>query len=492
LGFLQNGWPDKLHVHCADVSSPLLILKAFSTKGRRAIAGSTAIVALIIVSVGTIGLMSLMGIINARTQQVEASETSFLRRIRELNGRQLAKEYIYRNVLPNATGAGETIEWSYDDGDSDPSDDNWARIVVGSWSGSPYSTTTLGVSNPTSPGGDLNPYEVPVTVSVLGNVTSTGTWDTAKVPYEFRYRACGMNPALAGILFGLHRSLGGTESNEASGSILVNGGSYLYKPTLGPDYSFSTERMRGSNVDLTGSGFAVTEIDSTDPVAVSNVPFVPMIVSFPDFSVLNNGSLDIVWGTWGTGPISLQTAATNGGGMLVDPLTPSSTNGVTSDGAGNITIDLDDPSLPHVLISDEALSITLQGQTTAAEEIAAATMSPVIIAAKDSAGGINDIGQITATGNNTRGLILGIGRDLSAPLQMDFLSVNFRMIYIAQQAPTTVTTGGAAVNLEGGIFTNCDFIHSGGGSLNIVRDDDPAALSSIAPRWVWVEGYLNP
>lgn len=456
-------------------------------------AASTAVVALIIISVGTLGLISMLGIVNARNQQVEASEEGFLRRIRELNGRQLAKEFLYRQVLPNSTGAATTIEWSYDNGDSDPSDDNWARIVVGSWNTSAFTTTSLGVVNQTSPGGDSNPYEVPVTISVTGNVTSSGAWDTSLQAQTYRYRVCGRNPALAGTLFGIHRSANGG-SNQIGGTIAVNGASYVWETDSGTkSYSFSGLRSATWNDEAGGPDYLVTEIGTTDLLKIDGTPFLPWINNFPlGGAVSNDGTMRV---TYDSNPNSLANTAINGGG--VNGLTTNS-NGVSSDPAGNVVIDLNDPSLPHVYIPDGAASVTFIGQTTSAQEIAAATMSPVVVAVKDSttpSGAIPtdpDVVSISCQGNNTRPLIVGIIKGPSNTMDLQFTGLNWRMIYFSEDVTTTVSTNGGTVNLEGGVFTNREFIHSGGGLLNIVKEDAPSELDGIAPRWAWVEGYLQP
>lgn len=464
--------------------------------------GGTAIVALIIVGMGSIGMTALISLVHARGMQIEASQEGFLRRIRELNGRQLAKEYVYHQVMPNSSGAGETIELSFDDGDSDPSDDNWARIVVSSWNTSAFSATALGLANPVGPGAASNPFEAPVTITVLGNVTSSGAFDTAKQPEAFQFRVCGKNPALTGTVLGVHRSATGSNEVRSVGnvneSIKARGAAYVWEsasPT-GNAYNFEAERAGTSNPESGGADYKISGLDvsgSSDLLAPANAPYTPLINSFGS-GVANDGTLSVIWGA---GPNSLQTTATNGGAMIADPLVVSSSNGVSSDGAGAIFIDLNDPSLPHVLVAEGANAIKLIGQADATQEVAASTMSPVIIAIKDSTNPAAiipdpDVAIIECAGNNTRPLIVGIVKDLPEPMVLQFAGTRWRMIFFAEETITTVDTLGLDVTLEGGVFTNRDFIHNDSGSLQIVKEDDPGPLESIAPRWVWVESYRQP
>lgn len=471
-------------------------MKSSSSK-RNFMDGSTAVVALIILGMGSVGLSSLIAIIHARGNQVEAMETAFLRRVRELNSRQLAKEFAYRQIMANSTGTATTLVWSYDDGDGDTSNDNWARITVDAWSDSPFSTTTLAASNPLSPGGQTNAFAATANVTVFGGLTSTGAWDPdSGVSYDFRL--CGKNPAQAGILFGSQRVP--LSSNSVSGALTVNGRSYFYQPTdnVSPpteSYEYSAANSNARILDLSGVNNSITQVGSTDETIPDNTPFVGYINNYVG-GIANDGSLSVVWDGV---PTSLRDTSIAQGAIYADPVTPGSSNGITVGNSRDVTIDLDNTSLPHVLIPDGASTVILQGQTTAAEEIAASTMAPLIVVIKDSTNGSPlvsdpDVELIQCTGNNTRPLIVGMLKSPIEDYELQFSgTTSFRMIYIAESSTTVYNVLGADVAIEGGVFVDSDFVQSdSGGTLTINPDSDPSDYDAIAPRWGWVEMYRQP
>jgi hypothetical protein len=159
---------------------------------------------------------------------------------------------------------------------------------------------------------------------------------------------------------------------------------------------------------------------------------------------------------------------------------------VVCDGLGSTTITLNNANLPHVLLDPNHVTVTLQGQTDAAAELAASTMSPVMIVING-----NTVTTLNLNNNNTRPIIVGIKKAFG----LTSLTVNcntvstFRLILIAEETPMTIDCNARTVSIKGGIFTDRNLIQNNDGALSIIQEDSPSALSAIAPRWVWVEGY---
>jgi len=445
--------------------------------------GSVVVVALIITAVSTLGLVGALGVVQARSAQVNSTEDAIFRRVRELNGRQLAREYVYQQVLPSTAGAGGTFEI--------PS--NWGRITVGSWNESAFTTNTTGQINPVSPSPVADAYEVAVDVEVFSLVTDAGAWDTSSATQSYEYQVKGKNPSLAGTLLGIHRSGNGLiANNSVSGALTASGRSYIWESdslSASREYDFDAVQVTAENSELGDDDYQVTAPGGNPAVSKlmpDNTPFQAWLNYGVAGSVTNAGLLNVVDGPNGN---SLTQYVTDNGGVNIGGTSGYSGFGVSNDGAGHTTITLGQANLPNVILDAAHTQITLQGQTNFGLETAAANHDPVVIVVDGTL-----LTQLNIVNNNTRAIILGVQKGFGlGTVNLSISSAeSVRMIMIAEECPMSVTCNGNDVEWEGGIITDRNFVHNNSGTLTIVDEDTPDELNNIAPRWLWVESYLEP
>lgn len=441
--------------------------------------GSTAVIALMIVAMGTLGLLGMVAIIQARTQQVEASEDAFLRRVRENNGRQMSREYAYRYILPSASGAGGTFTLT----------GGWGKIAAGSWAASPFTTSTTGEINPMGPGGTRDPFQVSVTASLYSQY-SGGAWDADETPQSQQIQVRADCPALGGTLLGIHRSASGLlANNQVSGAITVNGSSYFWGADsllVNREYDFSPLRVNAKNAAFGGADYQVTTsgVDpSVSKMMPDNLPFTAWLNHGVAGAVVNTGLLNLVAGPSGN---SLTSYVTNNTPTTVTGTTAINSNGVVCNGLGTTTLTLMNANLPNLFITGTHLTLNLQGQTTAGNELAASTLNPVVIVVTSGT-----LLNINLLDNNTRPIILGIKRTFGLTgVGLNCTGVtNFRLMLFAEETPLTVDCNGTNVMMKGGIFTDRDLVQNNDGTLTLIQEDSPNTLENYAPRWAWVESY---
>jgi len=441
--------------------------------------GSTAVIALMIVAMGTLGLLGMVAIIQARTQQVEATEEAFLRRVRENNGRQMSREYAYRYVLPSASGAGGTFTLA----------DGWGKITAGSWAASPFTTSTTGEINPMGPGGTRDPFQVAVAVSLYGQY-SGGAWDADETPQSQQIQVRADCPALSGTLLGIHRSaIGVLANNQVSGAVTVNGASYFWDADsllANREYDYSPLRVNAKNASFGDADYQVTAsgVDpSTAKMMPDNTPFIAWLNHGVAGAVVNTGLMNLVAGPSGNSLTSYVTTHTP---TTVTGTSSINANGVVCNGLGTTTLTLANANLPNLFITGSHLTLNLQGQTNAAQELAASTMNPVVIVVTSGT-----LLNINLSNNNTRPIILGIKRTFGlTTVGLNFTSVtNCRLMLFAEETPITADCNGANVVLKGGVFTDRNFVQNNDGTLTIIQEDSPNTLETVAPRWAWVESY---
>ncbi len=452
----------------------------FSTRNQ----GSIAIIALLVTAVGTIGLAAMLTLVHARMSQIETAEEAVLRRVRLMNGKQLAKQYVYQEVLPTSAGA----EGTYTIGS------NWARITVKNWIGSAFTTTTTGEINPFGPSPNGVPFVETVEVDVF-SLASSGSWDTTSEPDTYEFRILGRNPALGGTLLSLHRSANGAlADNEVDGPITVSGRSLIWESDAvlaDRNYEFLAEQTIGENSEFGDSDYRVAAAPSGDPdvakLMPDNTPFAAWLNYAVVSSVTNTGLLSVVNGPSGN---SMTNFVINNGGATLAGTSGVTATGYSNNGSGVTTITLGEPSLPHLILDATHTTVTLEGQVDAAAETAASTLSPVVIVVQGTL-----LTTINIQRNNARPVILGVRKGFglgSVSLNIGTGATDVRMILVAEETPMTVDCAGNDVDWEGGVITDRDFVHNANGTLTFIEEDSPTTLDTTAPRWLWVESYLQP
>ncbi len=440
--------------------------------------GAFTVVALIILTLGTLGMLATITIMNGRMDQVNSLEERSLRRVRELNGRQLAKSYAFHKILTQASGSSETVTLP----------GNWGRIATTGWTNAAFNTATKPTAfNPASPSGASAPFAEGVNLTVSGHIDpATSTWSTTATPRTVLYRICSRELNLAGYVFDSRRQ---DATRTVSGNLHVYGKSLVWQhPGADNTFSFRTEELYATNITSTQSNFQVADLSGT-ALAPENVTIPTLPTWFSDDGVNPPVFYDDDWAPFnasGSFPSIYGRLNTKNGGTTpsADAAISGNNNGVAT-GSGTATIDLNDLSLTDVVIANCTV-LQFTGQTTAAEKLAVENLPPVNIVLAQG-----PLTTINLTSDNSRPLILWIQGPTGTPLtaQVNIAdAADYRLIILAESQPLDFVSGGTSI-IRGGLTTDFDVAVSTGTVQLHPETANPAAFENLLWRSYWVESY---
>jgi hypothetical protein len=449
-------------------------MKRFSST-QNSLRGTVSVIALIICAVGTLGLLGMVSIMQARVIQVNALDDECLRRVREFNGRQLAKDYAFRRIWTSSSGAAETVEIP----------NGWGRISVPAWNQVAFTTTQRSsVYNQTGPDPSGLPYQMAVNISVFNLRDTTGNWVTTTsktVSTRIQSRAL----ANTGVLLDA-RSQDATRT--VSGNLRVYGKALVWQPSASNNnFSFSANQFSGYSETVSKSGVAVQNLAGSGALTPSNYPGL----TFPNWfaAAVAAGSYPTIyeddWGPFNSNlVISSFTQRTIALGAI--SLAGNATynqSGITANGSGAFTINLNSLNLPSVVLTGP-VTIAFTGQATAAEQIAVENMAPVIVVVSPSS-----TTSVTFSGNNSRPLILAFTSTDTATLPLSFPSgADYRLHVLADRQALSLTSPGT-VTLRGGITTDDDLTVTAGTFDLRAETARPEWFDQPLWRSFWVETY---
>ena len=429
--------------------------------------GSASVTALIVCLAGTLGLLGMVAVVQSRVFMVEASEEKAVRRVRLLNGRQLAKELLYTRVLAHGTGTGATVALS----------DNWGRVTLPAWTSNPYTTDQISaVSNPVCPSPDLEPYVISQTASIYTVVDSSSNWSD---PEPFVCNLNAQNTALAGYLLDARRPAGSSSGNSVSDNLLVNGRALVFENTeQNNGFRFEANSVNAPAPCLALSNFSPTIISRPD-----NFPMLPLPEGVPG-GVYVKGDRSCI--DAGNTMVSELLRFVQSQGQTIQAETSVDSNGIQADGSGVVNVTVGSFDLTHTIIQGSLTTLNLIGQMNAIEGVAVENLAPVIIITNST-----DLTTVNFTNYNRRPFILAntVGEANSA-LVISYVfpaSTDFRMFFIQQDANTHFVLSGPAT-IRGGL--SLDFATSvSGGTLTVEEETNKSFFQLILPRSVWLECY---
>tara|TARA_R110002096_G_scaffold54517_18_gene140648 strand:+ start:4477 stop:5862 length:1386 start_codon:yes stop_codon:yes gene_type:complete len=449
--------------------------------------GTFTVIAMIVMALGTMGMLSLIAVMNARMEQVNSLEDRAIRHVREMNGRQLAKAYAYQRFWTTASGGGETVDLP----------GNWGRIVTPSWSTAGFATTNqLGTVNQVSPSPDRAAYAETVDISVYGHIDSgTGTWSTTLTPKTIEFQVCSRALNLSDHLFESRRH---TSSKTVSGNLRVHGKSAIWQHSgANNTFAFATEELVANNETAVQTNFAVTDLSGA-ALAPNNLVVTDLPNWFAAAGSTHNPSgtypkfFDDDWGPFndsGSFPSFTNKMISRNGGsaFTVDALSGSSvnTNGVSSNGAGVVTVDLRSLDLVDTIINN-VVTLTFTGQSTPSEALAVENQ-PVVTYAVDSA----SLATLNFTSSNARPLVVALSGSNAVTTTTSFDDGgSLRLFLIAEQQPLSISSGGST-NLYGGLATD-EGVAITSGTIDLYAETtNPTLFEDLLWRSYWVESYLQ-
>lgn len=439
--------------------------------------GSVIIVSLMICALGALGITAWVSVLDARNGQVNSIEAAIARRISAENGRAAAKEYFYRNVVTKSSGAAysETLPGG------------WGSFTVAAWgTEAPMESISDSDYNQIGP----NPY-----LSYTKDFTVTISDGVSDLTNMMRVRSA--SPMLMGDLFTLHSpTLTPASTNTISGPFNVLGRAVIWtgEPTVNVD---DLDAEQYVNPDVAGPTLLLSA-PGGGVVLPDNFPLAP--VTNNEFGgTAYGGSLNVVDGGVGNEENSMLAKLSSPtiveGGVEISP----ASNGVSCDGLGLVTVELENPSLPNLEIRD-AYRINLVGQATGAAETAAAALPPVTIVSVRTSVLQQELLSVRMFERNFRRLNLGLKKvvgtqDLYCYFYDDDQDPVWRLLMTVENTPTVFqNVHEYYVTILGGLQTDRSITLINGldafpGSINFEIETDPGSLKGIASRTAWIESY---
>ncbi len=429
------------------------------------------VIAMMILGVGTLGLSAWIALVVARSGVVDGTEAAISRRVRLENSKQLAREWVYRKMVGESSGAGvsETVP------------DGWGQITAPSFAVSYLGTQTKAPFNRTSPM-PSGAFGASIDV-VVGDGIGTNTG---------RFFINSIHPALAGDLLVVYDPPAGYTPNSVTGDLRVKGRAILMsQEALG--HNFKAQRVIFPIA--TGATPAISDFGGNTLVP-DNYPFAPVTTGLVGGNPGWGGELNVVNNADNT-ENSLYHKVAAGDHAIIDGLAvqgdPTSAIFVPGDGTVHLTLGSGD--MTNVIVSQNVTEVILIGQVGAVESGDAAALPAVSIVVLDPA-----VVTVTCSEENHRALVLGIKSDtFYRAVALNFAaSVGFprwKMVSEIENVMANVSVGGTAAQIivVGGIRCNAGLsVATGSAPLILEQDPDLGELGAALPRHAWVESYVRP
>jgi hypothetical protein len=458
-------------------------------------AGSTILMSLVVMTVGTVGLASWISLLSARSSHINNKENVLSHRIAELNSRSVARESLYSRALTIKQSAPRFI--------SMPNSD--CRTIIPAIKESAFSSTTT-VNRIVSVGqgnGHGFQVEIPVSMNVERKGSAANATRLPSSTYLRNYLLRSRSAQLSGDLIVMHRPKSNTEkSQRLSGNIKVYGNTLIWAPKnifIGDSLRTSTY-MIPTIIEFDGAK-AIRNLDG-QYFPPSNFTMLAMTSSGVGSRSVFSGEIDIIDPSHTESWSMKESIEEIGCTRVRGNVTHNNGRGVTSNGLGKIEIDLGSPFLPNIHIEDNVSEVHFHGQSNFIFSHAN-RLSEVAVIITQSSESILDLSRIFFHGKSNRRLVVAVKKNIQSSyydVQYAFTeaSINplWRMILIAEDTPLKILeeqNPSGQVTIQGGIATDQSFEWSENGNkkLNVIRETDPKFLEYLAPRSAWIESYPN-
>ncbi len=449
---------------------------------RRSESGAVLAMMLIVILVGAAITAGWVAVMSAEARYVETFADAAKRRIAVGNATGLARQHLLTNFLTKRLTNEAAVTADVGDG--------WGSITIPGVSVTPPApplvpldsvTTADGWNHFNPANGDGYAVTVPVEISAGG---STGT----------RYfLARSRSSALAGSVLISNKPYLSPAATVSVGSLAVGGQSLLWQPNSPNGYSLTTESFNAPSLPIPTLSLMNSAGTS---LAVSNFPFVPLTSGDVGGVASFDGKMDAIANGSGTNSLAVKAA----GAVSITGLSGTTANGVTSDGAGTVTINLTHPELDNVVIVGETNRIVFEGQSNLAQETYAGNQIAVLVVViqpvgqptDPSTGLPMDLANVDFKLTNNRKFVFGIWKASGIdPVNFNFLQAGkWRGIFSLENCAATINVPGSK-NLQGGIQSDRS-ITTVGGTLAITTEPDPKLLDRLTTRDGWIEVFTRP
>lgn len=459
--------------------------------------GSTILMSLVVMTVGTVGFASWVSLLSARASQINQKEHVLSHRIAELNSRSVARESLYTGALTIRQSAPRFIAVP----------GSGSRTVISAIKESTFSssTTTNNIVFVGQGNGHGFQVRVPVTMNVERSGSAADSIRLSSSTYSRNYFLRSRSAQLSGDLIVLHRpKSNASKEQRLLGNIKVYGNTLIWDPKnviVGDSLKTSSYMIPTINVNGAATVKALRDLNGQYS-APSNFAMIPMTSANASPKEAFNGQIDIIdpghAAAWSMKEAISKIGYTTVKGNAVH----NNGRGVTSDGKGKVQIDLGSLFLPNIHIEDNVSEVHFQGQSSFVFN-RADSLSAVAVMITQSPESELDLNNIFFHGKSNRRLVVAVKKSLrSASKDINYAfteaSTNplWRMILIAENADFKILEDmnpSGQVTIQGGIATDQSFEWSENGNkkLNVMREEDPKFLEYLAPRLAWIESYPN-
>ena len=464
-------------------------------------AGSTVVIALVVVAAATVGFASWVGLMAQRGRSIELQRHSGARRIAYHNARLTAREYALERAI---TATADSNGFAHDPASG------WGSSSIPAWTGFPMETSSRpGGLNGFSLSWDY-PYAAEHNVTAgfpaLAYSTSVGgavSQTTPAASTYFKTFIRSRSPILGGDLLIVNRSsLTPPVVPSVTGNIAVNGRVLHFVP------------------EVAAADYQARSVRFASPHIPGNMNIRPLNLAGTDLIPSNLAWTPVTFGRIGgvtdySGRLSVIDDAANGGNSLRQRLTTAITTsgntayndpgGVANDGAGNVTITpcigpTSPADLPSVIITNEVTELIIDGQDgTNLTSYAPFRPALAVVYIQDPSS-VRKLTTIRLRKQGARRMLLAIkqsGTSAGSPVNVVVEDTNaiceWNMVIIAENTPLVFSaTGGAStIRLVGGVQTNAPLTGPAAPtllSLNLLTDT--RGLIRLTPRAAWVETLM--
>lgn len=421
-------------------------------------AGSAMLIALLLLAVAGVITAAWLTLMTARSGLVGEMAAAVQRRIALENSRALAQEFLLERVIASSSG----VAFSYD-----LPDPAWGGIRVPAWNAAPLLSVQKAAGvNAFNPGnGDGYTLDLAVTL-VDGDANPSR-----------RFSVKSRSPLLAGRVLVSQAPTLTPGAAVAIGALTVGPAAFIWSPNLAMAFVPASFALPEGAATLAFGGVLMNDLAQPRQVANPRLGGAPIFDG--QFDTIDNAA-----------PAANSLVAKTAGGTLVSGSSPLAVNGVSCDGAGNVTITLNTAGLGNILIAGEVTALTLAGQA-GVNNAAADDLPALLIVLDQPLSSTRDLTTLTLSGHNRRRVVLAVKKAGGAgtlPLQFTTAGADWRLLLELENTPVSLTASGSAL-LRGGIRSDRT-IALGGGAVRIAAETDPKLLERLASRNAWVESNV--
>lgn len=474
---------------------------------------SVLVYALILMVVAGVVLAGWMHLLATRALYTEQLSESVRQRIVLENSRLMATEYLLENVLPGSFSAAHSASLS----------DNWGGFSLtapGSAVVPLTSETAAAPRNLFSPG-MREGFKVDIVATLSDGISD--------LPWLFQARS-------ATPMFG-NNLLTSQKSTFSPGrtitipfGVAVNGNTVIWSSQSPNSFamktrSYQTPTVNGSAMTPPLNGGGVT-------LVMSNFAFVPVTSGIAGGGLGYDGSFAVVEGASGVpytssllykagGPITrtgapphisvysdadTATAPNPDVNLAENPPNPTPVGGVSSDGDGIVTIDLDEPGTTLIYIYGDMKRLVLNGSWVSTgdydggptDDKDAGTevdiRNSLLIVCVQPTTSTREFNAIKLNGSNNRRVYLAVKKEGNNPNRVNIIlddSELWRLGAVFENTRVQFNLDGHTLQLVGGVRSDARIqIKDDSGAVDIFREQDPRYnMTLYADRFAWLENY---